>query len=731
MSLPPLQKENNAARGVLVAAVAFSIVAAGTFGGGAFRGQVAPSVPVRETVIVDNADPGFTTDGQFYDVPKGFRGSALGCNSSGTAHAYWTATGMTPGTYDVWVTYPIGTSAVRHSILDGTKLKSYGATIHQGRYAAAGVDTKEYQGATWVRIARPLQFNASKITVALTRCNRQMADAVMLERITPAQQSVACDDGCVERNVEALVAHAKGASPVLLASQVATLRSGLLATVGTAAKDNASRLYDVNRDGMITAQDAIRVFKGIDARPVCGNAARTHDEACDDGNAVGGDGCTTSCTIEPGYRPGTTGEPSVVPICGDGLLVGSETCDDGGRGGCDARCSASNPGYACINQSGVTECRRPCGNAIIDDGEECDAGEQNGDGPDAGCSSICTLKQGFRAGGEGEPPVIAVCGDGIVVGNETCDGDAFHSQVPACDAGGARTCVSCQADTAGCFGNGAVGEGEECDDGNTSPGDGCFEGKREAGYACPELGGGCATVSGDGLVRGTETCDDGNTSPGDGCGPTMQPEGGYACEGEPSVCTSSVCGNGIVERGEACDTGHSVGMKFSGCSATCTVTQGYLCSTVAGEQSACGLHGNTSFAAQLHHRGNTLESFKLIQQVNNDDVVTRTVVSMPRKTCEQICSAQGMAFDQETTNLLATSDACSALYRNGGLLTLAGAPIHHSGYYANLGCFSFTERKLGAGGYYPTDTNAYSNRTVDGRAPAVTSSLVKNYCGCN
>jgi cysteine-rich repeat protein len=44
-------------------------------------------------------------------------------------------------------------------------------------------------------------------------------------------------------------------------------------------------------------------------------------EACDDGNAVGGDGCRANCSVE---------------VCGDGLLDGAEACDDGNRVAGDA-----------------------------------------------------------------------------------------------------------------------------------------------------------------------------------------------------------------------------------------------------------------------------------------------------------------------------------------------------------------------------------------------------------
>jgi cysteine-rich repeat protein len=34
----------------------------------------------------------------------------------------------------------------------------------------------------------------------------------------------------------------------------------------------------------------------------CGNIIRESGEECDDGNIVGGDGCSPSCQLEVGYR---------------------------------------------------------------------------------------------------------------------------------------------------------------------------------------------------------------------------------------------------------------------------------------------------------------------------------------------------------------------------------------------------------------------------------------------
>ncbi len=42
---------------------------------------------------------------------------------------------------------------------------------------------------------------------------------------------------------------------------------------------------------------------------------------------------------------------------------------------------------------------------------------------------------------------------------------------------------------------------------------------------------------GDGLIESPEGCDDGGATPGDGCDASCQIESGWACVGEPSVCT--------------------------------------------------------------------------------------------------------------------------------------------------------------------------------------------------
>jgi len=118
-------------------------------------------------------------------------------------------------------------------------------------------------------------------------------------------------------------------------------------------------------------------------------------------------------------------------------------------------------------------------------------------------------------------------------------------------------------------GDGVTSPSEACDDGNNGSGDGCNSGCGiENGFACAGNPSICTPVCGDGIKVSGETCDDGNTAAADGCSPVCVVETGFVCTGAPSVCTT-VCGDGIKAGAEACDDDNTTGCD--GCSATCAV----------------------------------------------------------------------------------------------------------------------------------------------------------------
>ena len=81
-------------------------------------------------------------------------------------------------------------------------------------------------------------------------------------------------------------------------------------------------------------------------------------------------------------------------------------------------------------------------------------------------------------------------------------------------------------------------------------------------------------VCGNNLVESGETCDDGDTTPGDGCNASCQEESGWTCTGQPSSCTED-CGDSTIVGGELCD-----GANYGGNDCT-TVAGGFTGGTLA------------------------------------------------------------------------------------------------------------------------------------------------------
>jgi MYXO-CTERM domain-containing protein len=377
------------------------------------------------------------------------------------------------------------------------------------------------------------------------------------------------------------------------------------------------------------------VCEGADT---CGNNRLESGEGCDDGNNVGGDGCSSSCLIEDNNAcnddaAGTTGDGSCAsgicdnsggapgvcePAgCGNNLLESGEGCDDGNTAngdGCSTTCliennnacnddSAGATGDAscfsgiCDTSGGAPGVCEPagCGNGLLETGEGCDDGNAtSGDG----CSATCLIEDDNAcndnaAGATGD----ASCASGI------CD----------VSEGGAGVC-----EPAGC-GNNVLESGEGCDDGNTTSGDGCSatcliedggacndnaagetgDGSCESGI-CDTTGGApgvCEPAGcGNNVLEAGEGCDDGGTAPGDGCDDNCLIEDGEVCnddtagntgdtscasgicdesEGGAGICEPSGCGNGVLEAAEGCDDGNIE--PGDGCAANCFVEDGEAC----------------------------------------------------------------------------------------------------------------------------------------------------------
>lgn len=156
---------------------------------------------------------------------------------------------------------------------------------------------------------------------------------------------------------------------------------------------------------------------GGPATPGCGDGILTEDEACDDANTVGGDGCANTCTqLEPGFSCSVAGTACLrVALCGDGLVDASEQCDDGNRtagDGCSDRCKFE-PGMKCEGSPSVCSAAT-CGDNKKEGAEACDDGNT---APFDGCSIHCEAEPQCTPGNG----CTSSCGDGLLLGAEACD----------------------------------------------------------------------------------------------------------------------------------------------------------------------------------------------------------------------------------------------------------------------------------------------------------------------
>lgn len=314
-------------------------------------------------------------------------------------------------------------------------------------------------------------------------------------------------------------------------------------------------------DGKNSSPDAC-VGAECETPSLCGNGdVDIATEDCDDGNSVGGDGCSATCHSE----------------CGNGSVDGDERCDDGNLiagDGCDLRCLIE-PGFTCAGEP--SECIEPTGAcadpflvALAPNANNALVGEATGD-------TSMGMNQVPEADCDGYPS-----GDG--------NDHIWRFTIPD------RRDVTIMVDAATAFDSMIRLLSIACDVTSEVPEhvgeDGCaddfdaevmhFNGLPAGtyyvvidSYAADEKGTykfyvtAAESACGNGTKEGTEECDDGNSTPNDGCDGTCSVELGYVCDdAAPSVCTSA-CGSGTLEEGEECDDDNTV--SGDRCSATCTL----------------------------------------------------------------------------------------------------------------------------------------------------------------
>jgi fibro-slime domain-containing protein len=232
----------------------------------------------------------------------------------------------------------------------------------------------------------------------------------------------------------------------------------------------------------------------------CGNSIINDGETCDDGNRIGGDGCSSDCKTEPGSVCDVPGQMCTAgaAVCGNGVVSRTEACDEGmtPTPGC-VNCTTVAPGWQCRVPG--KQCVPLCGDSVLTGTENCDPPRVG-----MGCSATCLVEPGWTCTPAG--CAQSVCGNGMVESGESCDdgtnpasgklnglftGDPMETlrgcsktctKEPACrDATGTHACAAV-------CGDGNVDMGELCDDGNAVNGDGCSAMcMREAGFTCTDM----------------------------------------------------------------------------------------------------------------------------------------------------------------------------------------------------------------------------------------------------
>lgn len=374
-----------------------------------------------------------------------------------------------------------------------------------------------------------------------------------------------------------------------------------LAACGGTDTPDGGALGDAAFDATTTTTDGA-------ARDATPDGAAT-DGAARDGGEATSDGALEASTDDTGVA---NDGGSSTPFCQgmtDGVtctLVGSEApaiCLGG-------RCVVSRCG------DGIVDGRDDAGMPL----EDCDDGNDTaGDGCENTCRFSCTIARD--------------CSDGNTCTVDTCED---HTCVRTTAAAGTRcgdmnlgTCMGQTCVAPGC-GNGAVDAGEECDDGNSTMGDGC---ERDCRFTCTTD----AQCSDGNACNGTETCtvathrcatgtavvcaDDGNACTVESCNPSTGScmvdtamfdrdgdgvPGSYpaqSCNGtdcddmNPAIAPGlqEVCGNTVDDDCNPATSDNTQTTYYADCDgdgfAATSSAQMLACQAPAGAPSGCGAGG--------------------------------------------------------------------------------------------------------------------------------------------
>lgn len=288
--------------------------------------------------------------------------------------------------------------------------------------------------------------------------------------------------------------------------------------------------------------EIIRKKVVVDRIAYCGNSIREGRETCDDGNTVGGDGCSASCSVEVGYA--CNGTSCASNACNDGIDNDGDGLIDGQQNreaytqlfGNEAQIRAYLNGIsALITPEPLQENEFAC---------EDIPGVSEADRKDSAADKFCKLFQYDEA-------VSVSCVNnsydklkgiwGVWHGEQMIREPSFYGNYP-------------YYNTIRCAINPDCSDGVDNDfDGKTDTADsGCTnkldtsEQAADNGCTGPEdpSEGGC----GDGRKESSEQCDDGNATSGDGCSTECRKENVEAQSSRSSAISSA---SSASSRGES------------------------------------------------------------------------------------------------------------------------------------------------------------------------------------
>ncbi len=297
---------------------------------------------------------------------------------------------------------------------------------------------------------------------------------------------------------------------------------------------------------------------------VCGDGRVEDTEVCDDDNEDNGDGCSSACTVEPGWScvPGTP--PSTASSCSD-----DDECAGVGDGhDCDgnAACANVDGSYTCTCDTGyLGDGHTDPGGTGCTDADECagdnggdDCNEANGSCNNTAGSFECLCDTGYLGDGHTSPGGTS-CVDADECAGDN-GGDDCNEANGSCNntAGG----FECLCDT-GYLGDGHTSPGgTSCVDADECAGDNGGDDCNEANGSCNNTGGSYACLCDPGYVG------DGHTT-GAGTGCTDFDE---CADDDDNDCnlTNGACDNTGGSYTCSCDPGYTGDGHTTGTGTSCT-----------------------------------------------------------------------------------------------------------------------------------------------------------------